>query len=48
MASNRKYVIRQKISFKQMGSEILTNLNITLVLEDGFYHYNLSLKLIKK
>ena len=28
----------------EMGSEILTNFNIILLLKDGFYHLNLSLK----
>ena len=28
----------------QVGSEFLTNFNVILVLKDGFYHKNVSLK----
>ena len=32
------------MSFKEVGSENSTNFNIILLLKDGFYHWNLSLK----
>ena len=32
------------MSFYQVGSNILTNCNIILVLKEGLYHLNLSLK----
>ena len=31
------------MSFKQVGYEILTNVNIVLVLKDNFFRQNLSL-----
>ena len=32
------------MSFKRVGCEILTNFNILLMLADGFYYQNFSLK----